>query len=184
MAQSAVADVNSAVVLYRNHLNRAYLAKNWDDCLMFLDTMNSMLPEKFRIKHSPDWDRQKITVKCPNPKCKLAIVYDEKAMIEDTRLRGINGKNQGPRYLECKCKKRVYVDGQQVKVKLYEVDRYALDTKHPPPPPTNPPVEPERYKIYIQSMLPILEDRCRQWRESYSTTDAGISAAEENDDAD
>lgn len=193
MPQSATADVNSAVTLYRNNYRAAMKTGQWDDFISCVLGLNGSFPDDLKILFGHQTLADKKYVLCP--RCEGAIPYSE-ATIQTDRRAGLFTSHLAGKYsaeyLTCEnvpknkdlperpCGKRVYLD-TKFDLMSQSPDIYDPKTIIPAPPPTLPAVCQEAMLGWARMITPVIEDRCRRWRMKFSTGSEGTLISTDDD---
>lgn len=181
MPQSATADVNAAVTVYRANMRSAMKYENWQDFISCVRGLNGCLPEGLKLLFGFDTVQEQRYVECPNKavdKCDTLIDYKDSNIRIDVRAHLftsiVAGAHQS-KYLECpKCKRRVYLDQDDVTVMSQSTDIYNPDTVLPMPPKLEPIPCREIIFEWANMVVAVIEDRCRRWRLQFSTQDTSM----------
>ena len=180
MPQSATADVNAAVLFYRSKLYAAYERRDWIEFITCVRVIDGILPQSLKFKWGFESDRESRYVRCPSEECGKDIPYHPDAVLRDYHYYCMNPALTGDQYseyVECTCKRRVYLDNEDVVIHTSAVNFYSKETVLLQPPSITPPAPEDDYLNWSIKMLPIVEDRFRQWREMVSTS-SGVSGVE------
>ncbi|MDA8008436.1 MAG: hypothetical protein MPK62_00045 [Alphaproteobacteria bacterium] len=174
MPQSATADVNSAVVTYRAKLLAAYETGHWTNAVLFVNTINGLLPPNLKFKFGHESTRGTRYVICPaGESCTKGgeIPYGEDLIHVDRYYGGLRPSicgNRPRRYIECECGKRVYIDEGMIDIRVTQADLMDPNSIIKKPPSLAPPAPMQTFRDWFSMILPLIEDRCRKWREQVS----------------
>lgn len=194
MPQSATADVNSAVTLFRASLRSAIRTENWQDVINSVNCLNGCFPDDLKLLFGFDTIPERRFVKCHFPRvnpakgesrtCDTLIEYVESNFQTDRRARLFSfrlGGQNAAQYMLCPtCKHRLYLDTDLALVSQ-SPDIYDPKTILPSHPPLKPEVCKELMMEWASLIAGVIEDRCRRWRMSFSTNSETTEVGDDND---
>ena len=186
MPQSATSDVNVAIMRHRETALKARLVKDFDGMKLGIFSMNGCLPEELKLRFIP-MEQYKQLIK---PKQILVCKYCNRDNDMTTREIQIHkqklSKKQCERWnipyevkiVQCEdCNAKMYLGLEKLTIFEEDVDKFEMEFIPKPPQIDTLNTESKNVKAFLDWFdnyaMPIMEDRCRKFRNMYSIDEDG-----------